>query len=111
MTTFEKIIKAITPFGYPHAQDEYRGTEKDAWFTYNAAGDKAVLFADNEPIEAVTDIQVHLFVPKSENYINLKNRVRRSIYEQGFTFPEVTVINEGDKRHIIFECSIEEEEF
>ena len=29
---------------------------------------------------------------------------------QGFTYPEVTILKDGDKRHIIFECDVEVEE-
>ena len=38
MNTFEKIITAIEPFGFPHAPDVYR-EKAPRWFTYNYADD------------------------------------------------------------------------
>ena len=62
MTTFEKIITAIQPFGYPYAQDVYVG-ESDHWFTYNYVSDYGDLYSDNEPAEIVVSVQVHLYLP------------------------------------------------
>lgn len=111
MTAFQKIIEAIRPFGYPYAPDIYRDGGADRWFTYNYAADYGVEFADDEPETVVADVQVHLFLPQKADFIRLKNRVRNALFEQGFTFPEVTVLTEADTkiRHIIFECEIEEE--
>ena len=41
----------------------------------------------------------------------MKNRIRTALFDQGFTFPEVTVLLEEDVgiRHLVFECDIEEE--
>lgn len=105
MTTFEKIIAAIEPFGFPYAPDVYR--EKDArWFTYNYTDDYGTYFSDDQPGVVIASVQVHLFLPIDDDFIDLKNKVRRSIFQQGFTFPEITVLTEDDEklRHIIFEC-------
>lgn len=111
MTTFEKIITAIQPFGYPYAQDVYVG-ESDHWFTYNYVSDYGDLYSDDEPAEIVVSVQVHLYLPLQEEFIELKNRVRRAIYAQGFTLPQITFQMTEDKvyRHMIFTCNIEEEE-
>lgn len=110
MTTFEKIISAIEPFGFPHAPDVYRG-KTPRWFTYNYADDYGTDFSDDNPGAVIVSIQVHLFLPINDDFINLKNKVRRSLFRQGFTFPEITVMTEDDEklRHIIFECDIIEE--
>ncbi len=108
MTEFEKIITAIEPFGFPYAPDIYKGGE-ESFFVYNYADGRTVLYADNEPKAVVASVQVHLYLPAEENFILLKNKVRRALHKQGFTYPEVTVLREAKKRHIVFECDIEEE--
>ena len=111
MTTFEKIITAIEPFGFPHAPDVYR--EKALrWFTYNYADDYGTNFSDDEPDNVIASVQVHLFLPIDDDFSKLKNRVRRALFRQGFTFPEITVLTEDDTklRHIVFECDIIEED-
>lgn len=110
MTTFEKIIAAIEPFGFPHAPDVCRDKAL-RWFTYNYADDYGDDFSDDNPGSVIVSVQVHLFIPIDDDFIGLKNKVRRALFRQGFTFPEITVMTEdnGKLRHIIFECDTEEE--
>lgn len=110
MTTFEKIQKAMEPFGYPCVPDVYKGAEK-RWITYNYADDYGADFADDAPETVINSVQVHLFLPQNEPFIQLKKKIREALFEAGFTFPEITVQTEGKEeiRHIIFECDIEEE--
>lgn len=110
MTTFEKIIKAITPFGYPHSPGVYTGPE-DHWFTYNYADDYGDNYADDEPQSVINQIQLHFFLPADEDYTGIKNQIRNALFQQGFTFPEITLLDDPDPklRHIVFECEIEEE--
>lgn len=109
MNTFEKIVQAIKKINYPYAPDTYEGDEK-RFFTYNYATDKGAIWGDNE-VEAVTaSIQLHFFLPATDNFIRIKKEIRNALTEEGFTFPEITVLTEEDIRHIIFECEIEEEE-
>lgn len=108
MTEFEKIIAAIKPFGFPYAPDIYEGSE-ERFFVYNYADERVVFYADDAPAAVKASVQVHLYIPAEENFIKLKNKVRRALHGQGFTYPEVTVLREDKKRHIVFECDIEEE--
>lgn len=108
MTEFEKIIKAIAPFGFPYAPDVYTG-EAERYFVYNYADERGAIYGDDVPLETVASVQVHLYLPWKEDFISLKNKVRKSLLREGFTYPEVTNIKDEDKRHIIFECEIEEE--
>ena len=48
-------------------------------------------------------------MPEKENFIKIQNKIRKALFEQGFTFPQVTVLTENKKRHLVFECEIEEE--
>ena len=110
MTTFEKIVEALKPFGLPYSPDLYNGSAR-SWFTYNYADDYGTNFADDEPGAIIVDVQVHLFLSSCEDFICLKNKVRRALFKAGFTFPEITVLTEDDDtRHIVFECEIEENE-
>ena len=108
MTEYEKIIEAVKGFGYPYAPDVYTGN-KDRYFVYNYADEKGDLYADDSPGTVVASVQVHFFLPADENFIRIKNQIRDALFRQGFTFPAVTVLREGKKRHIVFECDIEEE--
>ena len=108
MTEFEKIIAAIEPFGFPYAPDIYEGSG-ESFFVYNYADERATFYADNAPAAVKASVQVHLYMPAEENFIALKNQVRAALFSKGFTYPEVTVLREKDKRHIVFECDIEEE--
>ena len=109
MTAFENIIKAIEEFGYPHCPDTYTGVS-NRYFTYNYADDRGALFADNTPQTTIASVQVHLVIPSEEDFTGIKDEVRKSLFRQGFTFPQITVLKEEKKRHIIFECDIEESE-
>lgn len=108
MTEFEKIIEAVKDFGFPYEPDVYTG-EKETYFVYNYADERGIVFADDSPEVVKADVQVHFFLPVEENFIKIKNRIREALFRQGFTYPLVTVLIEEKKRHIVFECSIEEE--
>lgn len=111
MTTYEKIVEAIKPFHYPYAPDLYKG-DKDRYFTYNYVEDRGEGFADDEPFYVVASVQVHFYMPADESFTSIKKKIRNALFKAGFTYPEITVLTENDtkKRHIIFECDIEEEE-
>lgn len=110
MNTFEKIVAAVAPFGYPYAPDVYNGPETH-WFTYNYADDRGELFGDDDCVETTEYIQLHLFLPVTENFLTLKNDVRKALVAQGFTYASITVVTEAEEklRHIIWECSIDAE--
>lgn len=59
MTTFEKIRKALKPFGYPAEPDIYHGS-KERYFTYNYADDYGSNYADDAPQTVINSVQVHL---------------------------------------------------
>ena len=104
-SAFAEIIKAIIQFNLPHAPDVYEGDRVDRWFTYNYADDRGSLNADDEPSERLVSLQLHLFMPGRENFLNIREKVREAIFDTGeFTYPSVTNlgVTEG-KRHIVFE--------
>ena len=101
METSEKIVAAIKPFGVPCVPDLYTGGAK-RFVTYN--------FADDQPETVVNSMQIHFFMPANESYISWKKKIRKALFDAGFTFPEVIIQTEDENtiRHMIFECSIEE---
>lgn len=108
MSALENIVEAISPFGYPYAPDIYEG-RSDHYFAYNYANIRAGLRGDDETMEAVASVQVHFFLPRKEKFTDIKKRVSKALERQGFTWPEVTMLIEGNMRHIVFECEIDEE--
>lgn len=110
MTAFENIVEAVKSFGYPYSPGVYKGEDKK-YFTYNYSDDRGGLYADNIPETTIVSVQVHFFLPLRENFIKEKNQIRQALFQQGFTYPEVTVLTESEEkiRHIVFECDIEEE--
>ena len=109
MTAFENIIHAIEGYGYRHCPDVYKG-DAERYFTYNYVDDRGALYADNAPETNIASVQVHLVLPENEDFIKIKQDVRRKLFDQGFTYPEITVMKIDHKRHIVFECDIEESE-
>lgn len=111
MTTYEKIVQSIQEFGCPYQPDLYTG-DSERYFTYNYADDRGALFADNVPQTVIAGVQVHFYMPATESFSEIKNKIRTSLLRNGFTFPAITVLTEKEKsiRHIIFECEIEENE-
>ena len=71
-SAFAEIIRAITPFGIPHAPGKYEGEETEKWFTYNYADDRGNAFADDEPGDRLVSMQLHLYLPERENFISIR---------------------------------------
>lgn len=111
MTIHQKIKKALQDFGITVTEDFFGG-DNEEYITFNLATDKAVMYADDDPEHDVASVQIHWFLPVEKNYLAGKKEIRRSLHENGFTYPEVTVIVEPDNktRHIVFVCNVENDE-
>lgn len=108
MTVNEKIIEALSSVGVPVTPD-FNGGGKQEYITFNFADDRAVEFGDDAPLFDVAYMQIHYFLPSEKNYRETKKRIRKLLFDAGFTFPDVTEVTEGKKRHLVFECEIENE--
>lgn len=108
MTVNEIIIKALEPFGIPVKPDFYNGPEPK-YFTFNYADDRGADYGDNMPLSAVVYMQIHYFCPMTEDYLYAKKKIRKALFNAGFTYPSVTdaTIAEDEIRHLVFECDIE----
>ena len=108
MTINQKIIKALKPLGIPVTSDFFGGGNSE-YITFNYVKDGAELFADNQPVEDISLMQIHYLLPSTKDYLEAKRKIRRAILEEGGTYPDVTVLMEPDNktRHIVFECEFE----
>ena len=104
MTINQKIIKALKPLGVPVTSDFFGGGNSE-YITFNYVKDGAELFADNQPVEDISLMQIHYFLPSTKDFLEAKRKIRRVILEEGGTYPDVTVLMEPDNktRHIVFE--------
>lgn len=111
MTIQKLIMDTLAPFGYPVVPDVYDGGEKK-YFTFNISDDRGDLFADDYPSTNRVTMQVHFFLPQSENYITEKAAIRGALLDAGFTYPVIEMLTEDDTgvRHIVYECEISERE-
>lgn len=123
MNTFTRIQNIAKSLGIPAYPDLYTGKDSarpERWITYNFAANNGDLYGDDAPNAVVHSIQVHLFMPANKNFFTIQNSIRQALFEDGFTYPEVTVLvdeittaNSGTSklRHIVFECETEDEDF
>ena len=115
MTVNRKIIEALKPYGMPVVADHYSGKEK-RYIEFNLYDDTVTVFADGEPETDIVTVQVHLFLPREEDYLQLKKKIRRSLCNAGFCYADITEFTESEAtdqyprgiRHITFETEIEE---
>lgn len=110
MTVFEAIRQALkeTYPEIPAVPYTYDG-DKDLYITYNYAHDRGGDFGDNQPSVNVVSVQVHLWLPKRINFQSYRTTVRSALFRKGFTYPDVTVLEEDTMRHIVFACEYEEQ--
>lgn len=107
MTSFEKIKNACESIDLPAFPDFDTG-DSDTYVVYGMAAETPYLFGDDEPNAIVTDLQAHLYMLPSANFFDTMYRLKRAIFDQGFTYPSV-VLNaledDSSVRHIVLEFS------
>lgn len=117
MTVNEKIMKALEGYGMPVCINHYSGTQK-RYIEFDLYDDTGACFCDDAPEFDVVLVQVHLFLPTEEPYLALKKQIRKSLYEAGFSYADITEIVEPQEtaqypkgiRHLTFEAEILEDE-
>lgn len=106
-STAARIVRALAPFGYPVAQGN-SPTDDETYFafTMDATPDD---FGDDEPHADIIGVMLHLFAPFTQNTTKLRRKIRRAIFDAGFTYPdmvdasETTRQSDGTEQHIVFE--------
>jgi len=62
---------------------------------------------DDEPVFEEYSVQVHLFCPSGMNSITMRKRIKKKLYQAGFTWPTSQDASDADGQHIVFECMID----
>lgn len=107
MSINKLILDTLKPFNLPIKQDLYDDNET-SYFIWNIADDRGGFDAENIVLTDIISIQVHLFVPISFNYLNLKKQIRQALTKGGFSYPQINIFVEEDTklRHIVYSCEI-----
>ena len=84
--------------------------QADTYCVFNLASNKGINFADDEPENTESSIQVHIFTKKPAEYKRLKNNVRKALFKAGFSYPALTENYEKETKfyHIVYECEFVE---
>ncbi len=99
MEVGEKIVEALKDIAPCYAWAAYDGSlddSKDKYFVYNYST-MPVFFADDEPPFEQYSIQLHFFCPFGVNTIAIRRKVKKAIYNAGFSFPSEEIIS-GNSR-------------
>ncbi len=107
MSVNQLLVDALGKYGFPIAQDLYKG-DSESYFTFTYADDRPGGFSDNVPEYVDMELYISLYLPSGENYLELKRDVARTLKGAGFTYPSIEQLldKEADKRHLIFDCMI-----
>lgn len=104
------LLKLETKTGLPVYLDTKRG-QAEEYITFNYADERDVLFGDDKPIEESADMQVHVFVKETTDYMDVKKIIKQYLVDIGACGISSTCNYEDEtkKRHLIFEFEISEE--
>ena len=114
MNVFEKIHAAANTIGIYSCPDvKSEKVKRSTWITYNLSYERGQVYGDDTAHDRVTAVQVHLFLPKREDFCHTRRLLRDALIAQGFTHPEMVNNSlegkENEIRHIVFECQDDEE--
>ena len=104
MTSYQKIKQACKSLKLP-ATPDFSTQGEETYVVYNIVGETPDNFGDDAPENAIIDLQVHLYMPANQNFFELKNKLAKSLFAQGFTYPSIPLneVEDGKVRHIVFE--------
>lgn len=104
MTSFQKILQACRNLKLP-AYPDFNTNGEDTYVVYNIVSESPTNFGDDVPENAIVDLQLHLYLPAHQNFFEIKNKLAKSLFEQGFTYPSIPLneVEDGKIRHIVFE--------
>lgn len=83
-----KALEEVT--GYPVSQDEYEG-DSDKYIVFTYEDERPVLHADNKEIARAAYLMICLFVPKSHDYFEDKDKIEAELKRQGFAIESCQV--------------------
>lgn len=82
----------------------------DKYIVYNPELEEPGCYADDEDMDWLHHMQVHLYV--RGNYLALRKQIRSRLRKAGFILTDITTLYEKESgfSHLIFSCTIEEED-
>lgn len=103
MTSYQKIREACKSLKLP-AYPDFNTQGEETYVVYNIASETPVNFGDDAPENAIVDLQAHLYLPAHQNFFNIKSKLCKALFQQGFTYPSIPLnAVENQVRHIVFE--------
>ncbi len=84
----EKIMAIAKEFGLEAEQDEYTGTNQ-TYIIFTQEDEVPKCFGDNQPESDLIYIMLQIITPKKEQYIPLKNKLRKELEKEGFMVTSV----------------------
>lgn len=104
MTSYQKILQACKSLKLP-AYPDFSTQGEDTYVVYNTVNEMPDNFCDDVPEDVIVDLQVHLYLPAHQNFFEIKNKLAKSLFAQGFTYPSIPLneVEDNRVRHIVFE--------
>lgn len=104
MNSFQKIREACKSLKLPSYPD-FNTQNENTYVVYNIVGETPVNFGDDAPEACIIDLQAHLYLPAHQNFFEIKNKLAKALFQQGFTYPSIPLneVEKGQVRHIVFE--------
>lgn len=108
MSVNSEVKALLDSYGYPVTYLN-SNTSKDKYFVFNFDDQRGLLYGDDIPNIDVYSLQVHFFSPITFDNVDLKEKLKKDLLDNGWTYPIVTEIYEDDtdKVHLIFSCEKE----
>lgn len=106
MSINQKIITTLSGFGDPVSPGIYQGTE-ERYFTFNFST-IGTDFGDDAPQQEKYLVQVHFFCSLSFNSVGRAKQIKKSLFQNGFTWPTMANASDQDGQHLVFECEAAE---
>ena len=112
MNIAQTIISSLSFVGCPVVQQSYAGDE-ETYIVFRLDYDPSD-FANDEPQHDIVYVSLHLFAPFTLNTKTLRRRIRKALFDAGFTYPETIDASttqrtsDGTEQHMFFECEIAE---
>lgn len=104
MTSYQKIREACKSLKLPSYPD-FNTNGESTYVVYNIVNESPSCFGDDTPEDVIVDLQAHLYLPAQQNFFDLKNKLCKALFQQGFTYPSIPLneVEDGKVRHIVFE--------
>jgi len=80
------------------------------YIVWNYADNRGSNFADDEPGEVISTLQIHWFISETRQFDSTLASMRTALQTAGFTYPSFTVLYEKEThmRHIVMSTEFEE---